>query len=84
MWHCLVDSTDGHDTEKVHLFLAKGKGEYVGQRPEDDEKIEVVKMPFDHVFDWVVSGYIQGSKTRQLIMFEKLRRLGIWYEGYGK
>ena len=68
-------STDGHDTEKVHLFLARGPGKYVGQRLEDSEKIEVVKMPFDEVYKMVIKGKIEGAKTAKLVMYEKLRRL---------
>jgi len=71
-----VISTDGHDTERVHLFLAHGKGEYVGQRLEDTENIEVVKIPFDELYKKVLSNEIEGSKTRELVLYEKLRRLG--------
>jgi ADP-ribose pyrophosphatase len=69
-------STDGHDTEKVHLFLAHGKGEYVGQRLEDTEKIEIVKIPFDKAYEMVLKNEIQGAKSSYLITYEKLRRLG--------
>ena len=72
-----VSSTDGHDTEMVYLFSAKGKGEYVGQRLEDSEKIEVVKIPFNQAYEMVVSNDIKGSKTSYLIMHEKLKRLGV-------
>lgn len=75
-----VDSTDGHDSEKVYLFIAKGKGEKVGQRLEDSEKIQVITMSFDELFDKVVNNEIQGSKTSYLVMYEKLRRIG----GIGK
>jgi len=71
-----VISTDGHDTEYVHLFLARGPGEYVGQRLEDDERIEVIKVPFDEIYRMVIDNEIEGAKTSQLVMYEKLRRLG--------
>ncbi len=71
-----VISTDGHDTERVHLFLAHGKGEYVGQRLEDTERIEVVKIPFDELYKKVISNEVEGAKTRELVLYEKLRRLG--------
>lgn len=70
-------STDGHDTEKVHLFLAHGKGEYVGQRLEDTERIEIVKISFDKAYQMVMSNEIEGSKTSYLVMYEKLRRSGL-------
>ncbi|VVB80065.1 Uncharacterised protein [uncultured archaeon] len=69
-------STDGHDTEKVYLFLAHGKGKQVGQRLEDTERINVVKMSFDDLYQKVMSNEIEGSKTAYLVMYEKLRRLG--------
>ena len=71
-----VISTDGHDTERVYLFLAHGKGKSVGQRLEDSEKIEVIKIPFEKAYEMVIKNKIHGSKTSQLIMFEKLRRIG--------
>lgn len=71
-----VISTDGHDTEFVYLFLAHGKGEYVGQRLEDDERIEVMKVPFEKIYKMVIDNEIEGAKTSQLVMYEKLRRLG--------
>jgi hypothetical protein len=72
-----VNSTDGHDTEMVHLFYAYGKGEYVGQRLEDSEKIEVIKIKFDEAYEMMKNGEIQGSKTNNLLRFEKLRRNGL-------
>jgi ADP-ribose pyrophosphatase len=69
-------STDGHDTERVYLFLAHGAGEQVGQRLEGTERIEVVKMPFEELYQMVLAGKIEGSKTAYLVMYEKLRRLG--------
>ena len=71
-----VISTDGHDTERVYLFLAHGAGEKVSQRLEDSEKIEVITMPFDELYKKVIENQIEGSKTSYLVMYEKLRRLG--------
>lgn len=71
-----VCSSDGHDTELLHLFIARGKGEYVGQRLEDDERIEVVKMSFDEAYKKLMNQEILGAKTSYLIAYEKLKRLG--------
>ena len=71
-----VISSDGHDSERVYLFLAHGKGEKVSQRLEDSEKIEVVTLPFDEVYRMVINNKIEGSKTAYIVMYEKLRRLG--------
>ncbi|MCR4327498.1 MAG: NUDIX hydrolase [Nanoarchaeota archaeon] len=70
-----IDSTDGHDTEKVHLFIAYGEGNHVSQRLEDSEKIEVVKMSFEELYQKVMKNEIFGAKTSYLVMYEKLRRL---------
>ncbi|MBU3912913.1 MAG: NUDIX hydrolase [Nanoarchaeota archaeon] len=69
-------STDGHDTERVYLFLAHGPGKKVNQRLEDTEKIQVVTLSFDEVYKMVIDNRIEGSKTAYLVMYEKLRRLG--------
>lgn len=71
-----VISSDGHDSERVYLFLAHGKGKKVSQRLEDSEKIEVVALPFDEVYRMVINNKIEGSKTAYIVMYEKLRRLG--------
>lgn len=71
-----VFSTEGHDTEKVYLFLAHGKGKYVGQRLEDSEDIKVIKVPFEQAYKMAINNKITGSKTRYLLVYEKLRRLG--------
>lgn len=49
-------------TEKIHIFLAKNlkKGQF---NFDDDEFIEVVKMPIDKAIDMIYSGNIIDSKT---------------------
>jgi ADP-ribose pyrophosphatase len=71
-----VFSTDGHDTERVHMFLAHGPNKYVGQRLEDLEKIKVVKLPFDEAYQMAIRNELHGSKSNFLILHEKLKRLG--------
>lgn len=70
-----VASSPGHDSEWVHMLIGRGESEYVGQRLEDTEKIEVVKKPFDEVYNLALKGEITGPKTMALIFYEKLRRL---------
>src|SRR3989344_3524145 len=70
-----VISTDGHDSERVYLFLAHGPGKKTRQRLEESEKIEVVTLPFDELYRRVIENEIEGSKTAYLVMYEKLRRL---------
>ena len=70
-----VYSSEGHDTELVHLFKAKGPHKVVGQRLEDDERIEVVKIPFTTAYEMMQKGEIQGSKTTILLQEEYIARL---------
>lgn len=69
-------SSVGHDTEATHLFTFTGRGEYVGQRLDDGEDIEVVKMSFDDLFQMILRNEIHDSKSSYLVLHEKLRRLG--------
>ena len=73
-----VESSGGHDTEMVDLFYAYGPHKVVGQRLEDSEKIEVVKIPFNRAYKMMQNGEIQGSKTIALLQHEYIKRL----EGY--
>ena len=52
----------GFMTERLRLFCAKDltQGEV---HPDDDEFIEIVRMPFDELCQRVVSGEIHGAKT---------------------
>lgn len=69
-------SSVGHDTEATHLYTFTGDGEYVGQRLDEGEDIDVVVMSFDELFQTVLNNEIQDSKTSYLVLHEKLRRLG--------
>lgn len=72
---CSLDSTDGHDTEMVHCFRGWGKGEYVGQKLEDTEEIEVVKMSFNDAYSLMKENVITGAKTSFMLEYEQNRRL---------
>lgn len=52
----------GFCTEKIHIYLAKEleKGEF---NFDDDEFIEVIKMPLDKAIDMIYTGEIIDSKT---------------------
>jgi hypothetical protein len=76
-----IESSGGHDTEMVDLFYAYGHHEKTQQRLEDDEKIEVVKIPFDKAYSMIATGEIQGAKTIALLQNEYIIRLE---EKYGK
>ncbi len=72
--HGYLYSSEGHDSEKVYLFSARGKGEYVSQKLGEFEKIKVIKIPFYKAFQMAMKNQIHGAKTTQLLMYEFLRR----------
>ncbi|MBI4387204.1 MAG: NUDIX hydrolase [Elusimicrobia bacterium] len=54
--------TPAFSDEILHLYAADGL--VAGPTsPDDDEFIEVVRMPFRRALDWVFSGKIRDSKT---------------------
>ncbi len=59
-------------TEKIHMFLAEGLT--FGQTdPDEDEFLEIVKMPLQELVDMVMRGEIEDAKTQ--IMALKVREL---------
>ena len=58
----IVYSSPGVFDEVVHLFAAAGLSAGNAQ-PEDDEDIEVLRLPFDSVLAMVADGRISDSKT---------------------
>jgi len=70
-----LGSSEGHDTENVHLFTASGEYELVGQRLEDGEKIRVERIPFAQAYNMMKEGKIRGSKTAFLLQHEYIKRL---------
>lgn len=79
-------SSEGHSTELVHLFVAKGPYEFVGQHLEPGENIEIVKIPFMQAVamarkkgrlgpNMPSRGGIMGPKTAVLILNEYLDRV---------
>ncbi len=63
----------GYSTEKIRLYLVKvsrrGK-----PRPEPDEDIEVLVMPFEELLRRAVSGEIHDAKTMALALLVAYRR----------
>ncbi len=52
----------GFMTERLHLYCAKDltQGE---THPDDDEFVEIVRMPFDELCQRIASGEIHDAKT---------------------
>lgn len=70
-----VGSSEGHDSEYVHLYVVKGNYVEVGQHLDESEKISVVKMPFLEAYEKMKAGEIQGAKTAILLQNEYIDRL---------
>lgn len=52
----------GYDTEIIHMYLATGLHETEG-RPDEDEFLDLVKMPLDEAISMVENGEILDGKT---------------------
>lgn len=62
-----VYSSPGVFDELIHLFAATGLSQGTAQ-PEDDEEIEVVRLPLDVVLQMVADGRISDGKTMAALM----------------
>jgi ADP-ribose pyrophosphatase len=49
-------------TEQIHLFIATDLKEWK-EKADDDERIEVIRMPFNKAFDMVMNNEIEDVKT---------------------
>ncbi|MBO8130102.1 MAG: NUDIX hydrolase [Candidatus Marinimicrobia bacterium] len=52
----------GYTNEKLYIFWADNL-EYIGQRPDSDENIQVLKIDLDSVVEMIFDGKIKDSKT---------------------
>ncbi len=58
-------------SENIHMYIATGlkKGD---QELDEDEFLEVIKLPFDKVVDMILSGEITDGKTQTAVLKAKL------------
>ncbi|HPR39571.1 MAG TPA: NUDIX hydrolase [Oscillospiraceae bacterium] len=66
-----VWSSPGFCDERLWLFAAKGLS-VLGAHPDDDEFLDLVKIPLDEAIGMVLSGEIEDSKSQILLMKAKL------------
>ena len=59
----VVYPTVGYDSEKIYLWAATGLHN-VSQHLDEDEFLDVVKMPLDEALRLVLDGTIKDSKTQ--------------------
>ena len=67
---CDTFTTPGFSNEKISLYLARDliKGE---SRPDEDEFLNLIKMPFEEAFNMVMHGEIRDAKTQIAISMAK-------------
>ncbi len=70
-----VGSSEGHDTEYVDLFCAKGPNVVTKQKLGENERIIVHKIPFYTAYNMIATGEIQCSKGIILLQNEYIERL---------
>ncbi|AEM37958.1 NUDIX hydrolase [Pyrolobus fumarii 1A] len=59
--------TPGTSTEAIHLYIAEGLKEGKAH-PEEDELIEVIRVPLRKAVEMVVNGEIRDAKTVALLL----------------
>lgn len=69
-----IFTTPGFTDERIHLFAAFDL-EAVPMRPEDDEHIETLRVPFTRALEWVWSGEIADAKSA-LALLRAAHRFG--------
>ncbi len=69
----------GAVTEKLHFYIGryseKMKATEGGGRPEEDEDIEVLELPFEDAYNMIQSGEIVDAKTILLLQYGKINNL---------
>lgn len=67
--------TPGYCGEIIHLYAAKGL-KATAMHPDDDEFLEVIRIPIAKAVDMVMNGELRDGKTQALVMrvAEMLRR----------
>jgi ADP-ribose pyrophosphatase len=61
-------TTPGFTDEVIHLFAAFDLSR-VPSRPEDDEVIEVIRVPLDHALEWVWRGELRDAKSALALIY---------------
>jgi len=62
-----VLTTPGFSDEVIHLYLARGLSPCTDYAPDEDEQIEVVRLPADEVRAMALDGRIRDAKTLCLV-----------------
>ena len=65
--------TVGYDSEKIHIWIARGL-HATRQHLDEDEFLDVHKLPFDQVLQMVLDNTIRDSKTVAVVLRYALMR----------
>ena len=69
-------STAGFSDENIRLYMATGL--HMGDAsPDDDEFLDVMKIPLEKAVEMIMSGEITDGKTQALVM-------KVWYKTQNK
>ena len=63
----------GYDSEKIHIWIARGL-HATRQHLDEDEFLDVHKLPFDQVLQMVLDNTIRDSKTVAAVLRYALMR----------
>ncbi len=67
---CLLP-TPAYDTEIIHMYLARGLSQ-AEQKLDEDEFLDVKKIPFEKAVEMVMNGEITDAKTQLALLKTKL------------
>ncbi len=57
----------GYTTEKLHMYYAKGLS-FTKQKLDEDEFLDVVKIPYEKAIEMIMQGEIQDGKTQLAVL----------------
>ena len=63
--------TVAYDTEIIHMYLARGL-HFGSQQLDEGEFLDVIKLPFDKVFEMAMNGELPDAKTQTAVLKTKL------------
>lgn len=55
-------------TNKMHLFLARDCTRVSSQKLDENERIDVMSIPFEEAIDWVIQGKINANSTAHALL----------------
>ena len=66
--------TTDYLSERIHMYLAKGLS-FSEQHLDEDEFLEILRIPFEELLEKVISGEIKDAKTQVAVMKARMRNL---------